>query len=187
MPDLSSVVLAAMLTVVKGGAANDGPRLASIANDISEAASARQGELFQGTGADVALGMMLVAIAHHESGFLAAVDTCTRRGDAGRSISLFQILRGPNWEGHSAAEICGDRKLAVKLAVNVLVRPLKFTPRLSPQQVLNAYVTGSPGHTVGSAKDMCVAWERLARGAGIKNAACGAIRSYSVSASPTGT
>jgi hypothetical protein len=187
MPDLSSVVLAAILTVAKGGAANDGPRLTSIANDISEAASARQGEIFQGASADVALGMMLVAIAHHESSFLASVDTCARRGDMGRSISLFQILRGPNWEGHSATEICQDRKLAVKLAINVLVRPLKNTPRLAPQQILNAYVTGSPGHTVGSAKDMCAAWERLARGAGLKNAVCGAVRSYAVSGSPTGT
>jgi hypothetical protein len=180
MPDLSSVVLAAMLTVVKGSTSNETPRLTSIAQDISEAASARQAEIFHGGGADVALGMMLVAIAHHESGFLASVDTCTRRGDTGRSISLFQILRGPNWEGHSAEEICGNRKLAIRLALNVLVRPLNEKAHLSPQQLLNAYVTGSPGHMVTSAKDMCVVWERLARGAGLKNAVCGAIRSYAV-------
>ena len=125
MPDLSSVVLAAMLTVAKGPAPTRPLDSTSIAQDISEAASARQGEMFKGGGADVALGMMLVAIAHHESGFLASVDTCTRRGDTGRSITLFQILRGPNWEGHSAQEICADRKLAVRLALNVLVRPLK--------------------------------------------------------------
>ena len=180
MPALSSIVLAAMLTVVKGKTSNDAPRLTSIAQDISEASSARQAEIFQGGGADVALGMMLVAIAHHESGFLASVDTCTRRGDTGRSISLFQILRGPNWEGHTAEEICGDRKLAIRLALNVLVRPLKGKARLSPQQLLNAYVTGSPGHTVGSAKDMCAVWERLARGAGLERAVCGAARSYVV-------
>lgn len=180
MPELSSVVLAAMLTVAKGPVSNDTTRLTSIAQDISEAASARQGEIFKGGGADVALGMMLVAIAHHESGFLASVDTCTRRGDTGRSISLFQILRGPNWEGHSAEEICANRKLALRLALNVLVRPLKPKVRLSPQQLLNAYVTGSPGRTTGSAKDMCAVWERLARGAGLQNAVCGAIRSYTV-------
>lgn len=167
-----------MLTVVKGPTANETPRLTSIAQDISDAATARQGEMFKGGGADVALGMMLVAIAHHESGFLASVDTCTRRGDTGRSISLFQILRGPNWEGHSAEEICRDRKLALRLALNVLVRPIKPNTHLSPQQILNAYVTGSPGRTTGSAKDMCAVWERLARGAGLKNAVCGAVRSY---------
>ncbi len=180
MPDLSSIVLAAMLTVVKGPTSNETPRLTSIAQDISEAASARQAEIFKGGGADVALGMMLVAIAHHESGFLASVDTCARRGDLGRSISLFQLLRGPNWEGHSAEAICGNRKLAVRLALNVLVRPLKSKTHLSPQQLLNAYVTGSPGHTTASAKDMCSAWERLARGAGLQNAVCGAVRSYAV-------
>ena len=182
MPDLSSVILAAMLTVVKGPTANETPRLTSIAQDISEAAAARQGEVFKGTGADVALGMMIVAIAHHESGFLSSVDTCTRRGDTGRSISLFQILRGPNWEGHSAEEICRDRKLALRLALNVLFRPLRsnMNARISPQQLLNAYVTGSTGRTTGSAKDMCAVWERLARGAGLQNAVCGAIRSYAV-------
>jgi hypothetical protein len=180
MPDLSSVVLAAMLTVAKGPVTNDVPRLTSIAQDISEASIARQGEIFKGGGADVALGMMLVAIAHHESGFLASVDTCTRRGDTGRSISLFQILHGPNWEGHSAQEICGNRKLAVRLALNVLARPLRDKARLSPQQILNAYVSGSPGHGTAAAKDMCVVWERLARGAGLKNAVCGAVRSYEV-------
>lgn len=180
MPDLSSVVLAAILTVVKGPTSNETPRLTSIAQDISEAAAARQGEMFKGGGADVALGMMLVAIAHHESGFLASVDTCTRRGDTGRSITLFQILRGPNWEGHTAEEICRDRKLAVRLALNVLVRPLKDKARLSPQQILNAYVSGSPGRGTDAARDMCAAWERLARGAGLQNAVCGAERSYTV-------
>jgi hypothetical protein len=178
MPDLSAIVLAAMLTVAKGPVTNDVPRLTSIANDLSEAAAARQGEMFKGGAADVALGMMLVAIAHHESGFLASVDTCTRRGDTGRSITMFQILHGPNWEGHPAEEICANRKLAVRLALNVLVRPLKGKPRLTPQQVLNAYVSGSPGHTTAAAKDMCVVWERLARGAGLKNAVCGAVRSF---------
>lgn len=180
MPDLSSIVLAAMLTVAKGPVTNDTPRLTSIAHDISEAASARQGEMFKGGGADVALGVMLVAIAHHESGFLVSVDTCTRRGDTGRSITLFQILRGRNWEGHSAEEICANRKLAVRLALNVLARPLKAKARLSPQQILNAYVSGSPGYATAAAKDMCVVWERLARGAGLKNAVCGATRSYEV-------
>jgi hypothetical protein len=178
MPDLSAIVLAAMLTVAKGPITNEVPRLTSIAHDLSEAAAARQGEMFKGSAADVALGMMMVAIAHHESGFLASVDTCTRRGDTGRSISMFQILHGPNWEGHSAEEICGNRKLAVRLALNVLVRPLKGKPRLTPQQVLNAYVSGSPGHPTAAAKDMCVVWERLARGAGLKNANCGAVRSF---------
>lgn len=178
MPDLSAIVLAAMLTVAKGPVTNDVPRLTLIAHDLSEAAAARRAEMFKGAAADVALGMMLVAIAHHESGFLPSVDTCTRRGDTGRSISMFQILHGPNWEGHSAEEICANRKLAVRLALNVLVRPLKGKPRFTPQQVLNAYVSGSPGYTTAAAKDMCVVWERLARGAGLKNALCGAVRSF---------
>ncbi len=193
MPDLSSIVLAAMLTVAKGPVTNDTPRLTSIAQDISEAAAARHGEMFKGASADVALGMMMVAIAHHESGFLASVDTCTRRGDTGRSISLFQILHGPNWERHSAQEICTDRKLAVRLALNVLARPVALETnrvkkankgdaraRFSPQQILNAYVSGSPGYSTAAAKDMCAVWERLARGAGLKNAVCGAARSYEV-------
>src|SRR5262245_64458480 len=130
MSTLPSVVLSAVLSVVKGPASNDAARLSSIAHDISAVVSAHEKEVFAGEGGDVALAMMLVALAKHESEFHEDVDSCKRRGDVGRSISLFQILRGPNWAGHTDSEICGDRKLAVKLTIRLLARPLASGAKL---------------------------------------------------------
>lgn len=178
MPDLSTIVLSAVLSVVKGPASNDAARLSSIARDISAVVAAHEVEVFAGPGGDVALGMMLVALAKHESEFLASVDTCARRGDAGRSISMFQILRGPNWGGHTAEEICGERKLAVKLATHLLARPLATRTQLTPQMIVNAYATGSPGKETTASKDICAIWERLAQRAGLSGAVCGAFRRY---------
>jgi hypothetical protein len=178
MSTLSSIVLSGVLSVVKGPASTDAARLTSIANDISAVVSAREAEVFAGEGGDVALALMLVALAKHESEFLESVDSCTRRGDVGRSITLFQILRGPNWAGHTASEICGDRKLAVKLTVRLLARPLASGAKLTPQGIVNAYATGSPGTQNAASKDICVIWEQLSRRAGLQGASCGALRSY---------
>lgn len=185
MSTLALVTLAATLSVAKGAAANDKPRLTSIANDIAAVVESRQNQVFTGDGGGVALAMMLVAIAKHESEFHAAVDSCARRGDGGRSITLFQILRGPNWAGHKAEEICADRRLAVQLTVDLLARPIVLAaqpgaPRraFTPQMIVNAYATGSSGMQTEASKSICSFWEQLARGAGLEGAACGVARSY---------
>lgn len=185
MTNLSTVVLSAVLSTVKGPAANDTARLSSIARDISAIVAAREAEVFTGEGGEVALAMMLVALAKHESEFLASVDSCARRGDAGRSITLFQILRGPNWGGHTAEEICGDRKLAIKLTIRLLARPLASRAKLTPQMIVNAYATGSPGRENTASKDICTQWERLSQKAGLTGAVCGAFRSYPAPAGMT--
>jgi hypothetical protein len=186
MPDLSAIVLSAVLSTVKGPAANDSARLTSIARDISAVVATHEKEVFAGEGGDVALAMMLVALAKHESEFLASVDSCVRRGDDGRSITLFQILRGPNWGGHTADEICGDRKLAVKLAIRLLARPLAAGAKLTPQMIANAYATGSPGKQNTASKDICAQWERLSQRAGLTTAVCGARRVYPAPAGAAG-
>jgi len=185
MPDLTTIVLSAVLSTVKGPASNDTARLSSIARDISAVVAAHETEVFGGEGGDVALSMMLVALAKHESEFLASVDSCARRGDAGRSITLFQILRGPNWGGHTAEQICGDRRLAVKLAIRLLARPLTSRAQLTPQMIVNAYATGSPGKENTASKDICTQWERLSQSAGLKGAVCGAFRRYDAPAGMT--
>src|SRR6185503_6148180 len=103
-----------------------------------------------------------------------------------RSITLFQILRGPNWAGHTDSEICGDRKLAVKLTVRLLARPLASGAKLTPQGIVNAYATGSPGKQNTASKDICAMWERLSKLAGLVGASCGAIRSYAAPVASSG-
>src|SRR5829696_1555990 len=100
MPELGSLVMAAVVAIAQGPATKEPHRLQAIAADISSATARHQRPLFDGEGGPLATALMLVAIAKHESEFHANVDDCTRRGDIGRSITIFQLLRGPNWGGH---------------------------------------------------------------------------------------
>jgi hypothetical protein len=173
-----------VLSVAAGPAAKEPDRLRSIASDITAAVHASDQTVFEGDGGKLATALMLVAIAKHESEFHAKVDDCTRRGDTGRSITIFQILRGPNWGGHDDRTICGDRKLATRLALGLLARPLAKRARLTPQMLANAYATGAPGNGNQAAKDICKVWEQLARGAGLEKASCGAARSFAAPRPP---
>jgi hypothetical protein len=189
MTDLASLTLAAVLSVARGPVAADRARLQVIAQDIAAVAESSGAGVFPGEGGRAALALMLVAIAKHESDFHPAIDTCQKRGDGGRSISMFQLLRGPNWAGHSADEICGDRRLAASIAAGVLARPIEvaqaksFDRRLlTPQGLVNAYATGSPGFATDASREICAIWERLARTAGLAGAACGVFREYAAPA-----
>jgi len=187
MAELSSLVLAAILSLAKGPAAREPERMKSIADDIVHAVQAHDKKVFQGDAGELATSLMLVAIAKHESEFLAKVDDCSRKGDLGRSITIFQLLRGPNWAGHEGREICDDRKLAAKLAIDLLARPLLRGARATPQMIANAYATGSPGMGNTASRDICKLWEGLARDAGLARASCGAARELSLEASPSST
>jgi hypothetical protein len=189
MSDVLTLTLAAVLSVAKGPVAADRARLSAIARDITAAVELDGGALFPGEGGSVALAMMLVAIAKHESDLDPAIDTCKKKGDGGRSISMFQILRGPNWAGHTADDICADRRLAARIAISVLARPIavaaskSFDRRLlTPQVLVNAYATGSPGMETAASREICTLWERLARAAGIAGAYCGVFREYAAPA-----
>jgi len=182
MSELGSLVLAAVLGVAEGPAVKEPERLRSIGEDISAAVAVHERPVFGGEGGRLATALMLVAIAKHESEFHADVDDCSRRGDIGRSITIFQLLRGPNWAGHEARKICDDRKLAAKLALDLLSRPLQNPRRLTPQMLVNAYATGSPGTSNQAARDICKLWEKLAQEAGMAGAVCGAARAYAAPA-----
>ena len=179
MPELSPLVLAAILSVAKGPAAREPDRLKAIAQDIAGAVQEHDKKVFRGDGGDLATSLMLVAIAKHESEFHAKVDDCSRRGDLGRSITLFQLLRGPNWGGHSDRAICDDRKLAVRLAIDLLARPMLRGLRATPQMIANAYATGSPGLATPASREICKVWEGLAREVKLPRASCGAAREFS--------
>lgn len=71
---------------------------------------------------------MVAAVAAHESGLRMSVENCYHNGDEGRSLGLGQVMRGPNWEGHTQKEICGNRKLQLQLALHVLDRCWEKTP-----------------------------------------------------------
>jgi hypothetical protein len=184
MPELGSLVIAAIVAVAQGPAAKQPDRLRDIAADISAATARHERPLFDGEGGRLATALMLVAIAKHESEFHANVDDCSRRGDIGRSITIFQLLRGPNWGGHEARTICDDRRLAAKLALDLLSRPRLNKSRMTPQMLVNAYATGSPGTSNVAARDICKLWAKLAQNAGLQGAVCGAWRSFAAPRAP---
>jgi hypothetical protein len=141
-------------------------RYDSIADDIAQIASDPDEEpLFDGEAGREATGVLLTAIAWHESAFRRDVDICKgarSKGDHGRSIGLFQLMSGPNYEHHSAKEICADRKLAIRLGLHVL-RRAKTTCGGGPRLWLQSYAAGGCGIRSNSARDACRAFEHAGK------------------------
>jgi hypothetical protein len=139
-------------------------RYESIAEDISTVVmDEAEPPLFTGPAAREATAALLSAIAWHESGFRKDVDVCRgaySKGDQGRSISILQVMVGPNYEGHSAREICEDRKLAVKLGLHVL-RRAKNGCGGGPRVWLQSYAAGGCSVRSNVSRDVCQALERV--------------------------
>ncbi len=139
-------------------------RYASIAEDISAIAmDENEPPLFSGPAGREATAVLLSAIAWHESHFRKDVDACKgarAKGDKGRSISLLQVMAGPNYEGHSASEICQDRRLAIRLGLHVL-RRAKESCRGTPRDWMQSYAAGACGIRSNVSRDVCTAFERV--------------------------
>ena len=138
-------------------------RYESIAEDITAVVmDENEPPLFSGPAAREATGVLLSAIAWHESGFRKDVDVCKgirAKGDNGRSVGLLQVMAGPNYEGHSSREICQDRKLAIRLGLHVL-RRAKDACKGGPRSWLQSYAAGGCGTKSASARDVCSPFER---------------------------
>ena len=84
---------------------------------------------------------LLAAVVVNESGMRESVEKCKTNGDGGKSIGLGQVMKGINWEGHTRAQICSNRKLQLKLALHVLDRCWSRTPQAAP--TFRCYTSGS--------------------------------------------
>jgi Transglycosylase SLT domain len=139
-------------------------RYESIAEDISAVAmDENEPPLFKGPAGREATAILLSAVAWHESGFRKDVDICKgvrSKGDDGLSVGLLQVMKGRNYEGHSAMEICRDRRLAIRLGLHVL-RRAKETCHGGPRLWLQSYAAGFCGVNSSSARDACAAFERV--------------------------
>jgi hypothetical protein len=139
-------------------------RYESIADDISAVVmDESEPPLFTGPAGREATGVLLSAVAWHESAFRKDVDVCKgvrSKGDKGRSVGLLQVMAGPNYEGHSAREICDDRRLAIRLGLHVL-RRAKEVCKGSPRSWLQSYAAGGCGVRSASSRDVCSAFERV--------------------------
>jgi len=141
-------------------------RYEDLAADIAEVAfDENEAPLFDGPAGREATALLLTAVAWHESGFRKDVEICEgpiAKGDEGRSIGLFQIMRGANRQGYSAKQICSDRKLQVRLGLHVL-RRAKERCGGSPLIWLQAYGAGRCHLPHSSARNKCAAFERIGR------------------------
>ena len=141
-------------------------RYESIAEDITAVVmDESEPPLFEGPAAREATGVLLSAIAWHESGFRKDVDVCKgvmSKGDNGRSVGLLQVMAGPNYEGHTSKEICADRRLAIRLGLHVL-RRAKEGCKGAPRSWLQSYAAGGCGIKSASSRDVCSAFERVSQ------------------------
>ena len=85
---------------------------------------------------------MLAAVAVGESALRRDVEDCKVTGDGGRSVGLGQVMRGPNWKGYKRSEICGNRKLQLKLALHVLDACWQRSPDAT--SAFRCYTSGDP-------------------------------------------
>lgn len=102
---------------------------------------------------------MVAAVATHESGLRMSVENCYHKGDEGRSLGLGQVMRGPNWEGHSQKEICGNRKLQLQLTLHVLDRCWEKTP--SHEATFRCYAAGDAKVKSSSSRSEYAIFKRI--------------------------
>lgn len=98
-------------------------RYETIAEDIEHVTSAGPW-LFSGPQAHERTALMLLAIAHMESGFHFGVDTGAIAGDGGRSVCILQrnVGRGVTPEGWDRVDLIRDRKKCIRSALNLAAR-----------------------------------------------------------------
>jgi hypothetical protein len=171
---VKELVLAAILSFSRGSIiAKDAVPLDEVATDIVSVIEAQDApQLFEGPARREAAALLLVAIAAHESGFSRAIDQCHRRGDSGRSRTMWQLIGKVHLAGHSYKEVCADRRLAARLALATLARAWQKNPYATPQRLINAYTAGTWTAETRASRDICSMWQTRAERLGFIGAYC---------------
>lgn len=189
---ISAIILTAILSLAKGEAADltERPRLEALATDIELAVNDLGDTIpFTGPARKEAAGLVLVAIAYHESGFSARVQDCRLTGDRiygqapseGPSISLWQ-LKGRFARGkYSREEICSSPRLAAAQAMRVFTGHATRCARSGWLASFQGYASGNCGResivTVNGrpmhmGANRCQTWSKLAAKAGLEGVSC---------------
>lgn len=153
--------------------ARDRTHLVEVARDIASVVEAEDAPvLFRGPAGREATALLLVAIAAHESGFQKAIDACEKRGDGGRSRTMWQMIAGVHLQGHSYEAVCSDRRLAARLALDALALARKNYPFSTIQRILNAYTSGDLFLSTPQSRRTCSFWQTRAERFGLVGAYC---------------
>ena len=114
------MTLALAMALALSGAPEPTPAMVTVARAATYAVATAPSLPLTGPAAREGTIAMLVGVAWHESGFRADVVDCRTRGDSGRSVSAWQLMRGMAWAGHTQAEICRSPELTASLALRVI-------------------------------------------------------------------
>lgn len=174
METVTAIPLAAIVSLARPTSAPP-DRLEQLAGQIALAVTlAPVASLpFVGAAAAEVTALALVAIARTESlHFDERVLDCRITGDGGRSVSAFQLMRGPNWQGHAREELCPSSALAAQLALDVLAGNAARCNGTGPAGWFRGYASGSCAVRSDVATWQCQTWERLAKRAGLVGALC---------------
>lgn len=102
---------------------------------------------------------MLAAVAVGESALRRDIENCKVSGDGGKSVGLGQVMRGPNWKGYTRKEICGNRKIQLKLALHVLDACWQRTPEAT--STFRCYTSGDPSKNSYAARHEYSTYKRV--------------------------
>lgn len=108
---------------------------------------------------------MLAAATVGESNLRTDIENCKVTGDGGRSVGLGQVMNGPNWKGYSRRQICGNRKIQLKLSLHVLDACWSRSPQ--PDAVFRCYTTGNPTKQSYAAKTEYSFYKRIKKNVNI--------------------
>jgi hypothetical protein len=139
-------------------------RYRTIAADL-DAVIAAAPPLFGGAGGKRETAALILAVAHHESGFAPDVDLgpCYRgrdgrslRCDAGRAACVMQVRGTPEEQ----RELFADRRRCFREGLRLLRRSLSACSKLPPSKRLAAYASGSCAGGHKESADMIAAAQR---------------------------
>jgi hypothetical protein len=157
---LASWLLAVMLTASPPGrsrapaearetAAEGRARYERIAKDLAEVAlDPAEAPVFSGKNARERTAALMLALAHHESGFRRDVDLGLGRPSRGRYWCMMQVavdrsLRGGRTpEGWSGPDLVSDRSHCFRAGLHILQRASGRCSSAGPDAWLNLYTSG---------------------------------------------
>lgn len=172
--NLTALVLAALLSMIRPSTYWTPVPLEQIeviADDIALSAALHDGAPFTGPERLQKHALALAAIAIHESNLAQRVVSCRLAGDPlagsgpGRSITVFQLMSGRAWGGHTRDEICSNGPLAAYLAGSILAMHARAGSALG---VFRGYASGDAGRRSDASDRQCKMWTKAAARVGIK-------------------
>jgi hypothetical protein len=153
---IAELTLAAVTALAPPTDVADAARLKEAARAIAAAAEATP--LWPSDAGRAATASLLVAIAFHESGLREDVQRCRVRGDRGRSLGMFQLMRDASWSDVAPQTICDSDALQARLAAGALSRFRRVCEACFPQRWINGYASGDVRKPTRAASEIALLW-----------------------------